>query len=289
MYHLLQSFIQIVELKSVSAAARKLYRTQPALTRQVRQLEEHFGCRLLIRKGNAMELTPEGTTLYAAAKKAINPIEQLNHIFESPAKSFETLTFSTIDSATASILPPAIKKFLQKHDVQLKPQVMSSRLAYTALLHDEIDFAICTIDSVPAPLRGEELFKEELVLIGPEEYSKKEARSLIATKPFILLPETSTIREKIDRFFKQHNIHPHIILETIKVSAIISFVEAGLGLSIVPEYSVRGEQSHHRIYRLPVKTGLERTVGIATRRQRALSSTALALIDLLRKESATLS
>jgi DNA-binding transcriptional LysR family regulator len=247
MYQLLQSFIQIVELKSVSAAARKLYRTQPALTRQIRQLEGHFGCRLLVRSGNSMELTPEGSTLYTAAKKAVIPIEQLEHIFESPSKSHETLMFSTIDSATASILPAAINKFLKKHDVQLRPLVMSSRLAYNALLRDEIDFAICTIDSAPATLRCEKLFKEDLVLIGPEKCTGKEAKSQIASRSFILLPEISTIREMIDGFFKRHKIHPHIVLETIKVSAIISFVEAGLGLSIVPEYSVRSEQSHHNI------------------------------------------
>ncbi len=289
MYAQLRTLLMSADLGSVSIAARRLYLTQPALTQHIRSLEEQFGVKLLRRVGNAMELTPEGKRLYDASKSLIASFEGLKEIFAPDEASKETLQFSTIDSITLSILPTTIKRVRKAcPQARLVPHVEASGLAIQHLLAGELDLALCTLDHLPRSLGKESLFEERLIFIGaPEHRAIRNARKLYDL-PMILLPRSSMTRSLIDKALSDLKIAPQISLETIKVSTIIAFVEAGMGVSLVPNYSVQKELKSGRIVEIPIKVKARRTVGVAYSRERPLSPLALTFIRELRKQGAKL-
>lgn len=288
MYYQLKSFIVISDLKSVSLAAKKLYLTQPALTQHVRFLEDQFKVKLIGRVGNAMELTAEGKLLYDAAKGLVEQFEQLGKIF-SASDEKKTLRFSTIDSATLSILPAAIKGLLAKTpQTQLIPHIEASAVATGHLLEGKLDLAICTLDHLPPTLGKEIIFREKLIFIGSAKHCTIRSALNLNGISMILFPKSSMTRGLIDKIISDLKLTPKISFETIKVSAITAFVEAGMGVSLVPYYSVLKDLKAGRIIELPIKTNTTRTVGVTYPKDRPLPPVALEFIRQLRKAAASL-
>lgn len=282
----LKSLVKIVDLGGVSRAAKSLHLTQPALTQHIRFLEKRFGKTLLRRKGNNMELSPEGEHLYGLAKNLLVQYEKLEKAF-----SFENITqgklkFSSVDSTMESIVPKALKKLLAKRrNIKVHPSIYATSVAVQHLLAEKIDFAICTIDHLPPELSAETLFKESLVFIGSKEHAAIQRKAELKKEKFILFPRSSLTRFQIDNVFRRLGFTPKIVFENIKVSAIVSLVEAGLGLSIVPYHSVQADLQNGRVYPIPVATKAGRTVGIAYKKGKPLSPLALEFIHCLREES----
>ncbi|PIR17664.1 MAG: hypothetical protein COX62_07530 [Deltaproteobacteria bacterium CG_4_10_14_0_2_um_filter_43_8] len=284
MYHQLKSFLAIAELKSVSMAAKRIHLTQPALTQHVRFLEELFGIRLIVRSGNTMELTPEGIKLRDIADPLVVGMDGLKTALTTNGEKSSVVRFATIDSVTHSILAGAIRKILATEpSIQLIPSVEASGMAVQHLLAGTIDLALITLDNLPRSLGNELLFHERLVFIGsPAHRSLRKDR--LVNLPFILFPQSSMTRSLVDEAMAKQRIVPNILLETIKVSAIVAFVEAGLGISIVPNYSVLRDIQLGRIVELPIRTSVKRRVGVAFRKDRPLSSSTINFIQCLRAE-----
>ncbi|MBU0505446.1 LysR family transcriptional regulator, partial [bacterium] len=242
--------------------AKKLFLTQPAITSQIKVLETYFGYPLLFRSGNKMELTIEGEKLYPEAKKIIASYENFLVSLKKESVKTKTINFSAIDSATQTIIPEAINHFLLKHpQAVLKPHVYATKDAIQQILQKTLDLAICTIDNIPSNIKQRKLFTEDLVLIGTDKHRDITHAQKLDKESFIIFPKSSQTREHINKAFHNLNISPTIILETIKVSSIISFIEAGMGVSIVPYYSVWREIKSKRIHIIPIKTKIKRTVG----------------------------
>lgn len=284
MYHQLRSFLAIAELKSVSLAARRIHLTQPALTQHVRFLEGRFRAKLLRREGNGMELTPEGRVLHDAAKPLVEGMDHLGEAFHAEPSEQEIVRFAVIDSVTESILPAAVRSFLGENPrAQLIPSVEASGLAIQDLLKGVIDMALITLDELPNGLGGEELFQERMAFIGAPAH-RGLRRERLARLPFIIFPKSSRSRRAVDEALARLGIVPNILLETIKVSAIVALVEAGMGVSLVPYYSVHRDLASGRIVELSLQTSIRRRVGIAYRKDRPLSPPAIRFIRCLRAE-----
>jgi len=286
----LKSFVMIGDLHSVSLAARKLYLTQPALTQHIRFLENHFDKKLIYRSGNAMELTPEGERLHLAARDLLKKSEELNEIFVSNKAKKRSLRFSAIDSTTETIVPYAIKKLLKKHkNIRLIPDIYSSTIAASNLLKESLDLSVCVTDFLPAELGKEVLMTEPFVFIGNKDHSNLTKIRDLEKEDFIIFPQAAMTRRLMDEMFRNMKLAPNIVVETIKASAIVSFVHAGMGVSVVPYYSVYQDLKSKRVYQIPIKTKTKRTIGIAYKRGKMLPVEALEFIKYLREASQKIS
>ena len=281
----LQTFLYVAELQSVSLAAKKSLLTQPALTHHIRALEKHFGKKLLQRVGNHMQLTAEGAKLYEASWPLFEQLKKVEQVFAQQEEEL-VLQFSTIDSVIDSILPKSISKLKVKQpNISFNMQVCASQIAFGMLLEEKIAFALCTIDNLPKGLCAEKLFAEELIFIGSEKHCNVKDVQKIQQENFILFPQHSMTRRLVDQALQHFKIHPNILLEHIKTSTIVSFVENDLGISLVPRYSVYKDLRAKRIFEIPIKTGVRRTVGIVYREKTVFSNIALAFFDILKKEA----
>lgn len=281
----LKTLITINERGSVTVAAKQLHLTQPALTQHIRFLEHHFGHKLILRSGNGVKLTAEGERLCHHATKFLGHFATFEKVFSNDKQETQSIRFAAVDSVIASILPNAIRKLIKEApDTLFYPKAIASNLALDEVRHGKIDFAICTLDHVPATFGQELLFREDMVVVAGKPHTHIRTVSALKNVPFILFPKISMTRHLVDHFFKSNQITPKIILETIKVSAITAFVESGMGISIVPYFSVLRDIKAQRLHLLPIKTKAQRKVGIVFNKETPLSSLALKFIDLLRKE-----
>lgn len=283
----LRTFVLSADLGSVSSAAKKLYLTQSAVSQQIKQLEIFYKEKLLIRNGNTMILTPAGQRVYHAAKELLAKSKEVESILTNSNETQSVLTFSTVDSPIDSIIPGAVRNFLTKHkNTVIKPSILGTEAALQQLCEKKIDLAVCTVDRIPPTnISIENLFEEPLILVGPQRLANTHSVKLLQNESFLLFPSHSRTRHAIDFALKRIKIVPHVILETIKVAAIIAFIEAGLGISVVPYYSVKAAIQAKRIFPIPIKIKAKRHIGVAYLKNHPLSFETLCFIKYLKAES----
>ncbi|MFH1653099.1 MAG: LysR family transcriptional regulator [Pseudomonadota bacterium] len=287
MYNRLKTFIRISELSSLTLAAKSLYLTQPAVTQHVRFLENRYGLALIRRKGNGIELTPEGEQLYTMAKGALKKIDEIDQFFmDKELRLKETLRFSMIDSVAFSIASPAMKKLLKvNEDILLYPSINASAFVIRSLEEHEVDFGICVVDDAPKSLGIEVLFEEPLIFVGSEKDKKIKKVSELESKNFVIFPRYAKTRSLIDEVTAMLKFVPRNIVEVRKIAAIVAMIEAGMGISLVPYYTVFDDLRNKRIFQLPIKTEAKRSVGLIYRKDEKLPKAAIQFMQFLREEA----
>lgn len=156
--NLLISLYHLLQLKSVTAAAIAQHITQPAMSRNLRQLRVIFNDSLLVRVGNTMQLTPRGEQLWAQLPDALNHLESLliPNQFE-PTGYHGDFNIATTDFITHDLMPPLLTKLQQDapgislHFHLWHPGMME------ALRQGRIDLAACILDTVPSDIYGKQL------------------------------------------------------------------------------------------------------------------------------------
>lgn len=243
-------FLSVARHLSFSKAAKELSLTQPAVSFQIRHLEEQFKARLFVRYPNRIELTPVGELLH----KELAHIDQesqrvMAKVMQKLGQSWGTLVIGASTTIGNFFLPPVVAKFKRGHaNVLIKLLVDNTDQVLTYLADGLIDFAI-----VEGPVRSkhwvtEEAFIDELVVIAPKDYAH-EHRGVISKKqvgeePFVSREAGSGTRAVIDGLkVAGKPLIParNIILEMGSSTAIKKTVEGGLGLSLISRMTLDHE------------------------------------------------
>lgn len=246
----LKSFIVTVKQKSLSKASEKLNISQPALSKQIRNVEEYFDVRLLNRSSTGVELTEAGKLLYERISSILdelssiqNELKQLNEI-----KSF---TIGTLPSLAGNYFPAIILKLEEKGmDAQLMVR-NTSQEAFELLKKRQVD--VCIIEEMPIEktLWQKEIFEEPYyaVVHHTHKLSDRESISLeeIKNEEFILYPSYCTIRQSISRLVKDIKVKAEVEFGEF----LVGYVAAGGGITIVPEISAK-HVGHPMVKAIPI-------------------------------------
>ena len=234
----IQAFLKIVEEKSFSRAADRLYRTQPALSKQVRQLETELGQRLLSRQGKQIEPTPAGTIFIEHARKIVNTrsdaIEALKRLRDHPRGR---LSIGANEATQLYVLPPVFAEFRNRYpDVRLRLHRNFTRKLVERVLANTLDFAVVSLPVEDKDIVALPLHKDELVVVAPPGHPLTHHRAVtleqIVEHPQIF-PRTGRTRVLFERVFADRNLEPQVSLELASNEAIKKFVAAGLGISLM--------------------------------------------------------
>lgn len=277
----LKAFCEIVEKKSFSQVAEIFHITQPAVSFQIQSLEKHFGTKLLDRFPQGVELTPKGEVLYEYAQKILELYEQSR---QSIAKMDGVLRGRlVIGSSTIPghyILPKLMGQFKKEHP-QVYPilRVMDTQKVVSSVLKRALELGVVGAIIETDNLRFEEFIKDELILIVPSSSGWQNRKELtweqLRKEPFIMHEEGSGIsiivKRKLDEIgFSLDDLN--VIMELEGTSAIKTAVEAGLGVSIVPECSVKNEIKLGQIKSVKIKNSpLKRNFYFVYHKRRTLS------------------
>ncbi|NRD78009.1 LysR family transcriptional regulator [Bacillus sp. BRMEA1] len=246
----LHSFMEAVKQKSLSKASEQLNISQPALSKQIRKIEEYFDITLLNRSPSGIDLTEVGELVYHRISNILNQLTSLQTELNQ-LREMKIYRIGTLPSLAGNYIP---KKVLNLRDNGMEIEVVvknTSPEIYELLKKGEIDAAIIEEIPVGKALWKKEIFEEPLyaVMHHSHRLSLKDSVRLedICDEEFVLYPSTCTIRQSMSS-----------IVENLKVKTevefgefLIGYVAAGGGVTVLPEISVK-YMSHSMVKAIPI-------------------------------------
>jgi len=246
----LQVFHTVARLLSFTKAAEELHMTQPAVTFQVRQLEEQFNTRLFDRTHNRISLTDAGKRVFEYAERIFHLYSEMdNSVRELTGDISGVLILGASTTIAEYMLPELLGDFKSKHpEVTIRLKVANTDGIVSQVENNDIDLGV-----VEAPVNNKNLVVEEcrtdqLVLIVPPGHELQHEKSVtmnrIAEYPFICREEGSGTREVMIESMQSAGIDPadmRIAMELGSLEAIKGAVESGMGVSILSKATLNKE------------------------------------------------
>lgn len=255
----LQLFTTVAEEKSFSKAADKLHISQPAVSMQIKTLEEKYGIPLFERSHRSVKLTKAGQILYHHAKKIIYNYAKINQLIEDMYHSAKgTLSIGSGYTFGEYILPHALATFKQKYP-QIIPKVTikNSRRIFKQVVKNEIDLGIIESKLTHPSVHIESFYTDEMVLIVPPQHPLSVQPSVetedLDEMVWILRETGSSTREFISDVFDRHDIKPKEIIEFGSSQTIKGAVESGLGISLISKKTILNELELNRLVAMTIK------------------------------------
>lgn len=241
----LRYFVAVAEAENVSRAALKLHVSQPALSRQIRDLEEELGFLLLERSAKSVRLTDAGRVFLAEVRAVLQRAEEAVKAARATATgSRGELHVGYAPTLTARILPPALRAFqAAMPGVRVKLHDLSTEEMLAGVCEGKLHLAV-TVRPAPGALRGlrfEELMREPLRLaVAPAHpLARRRVVSLAdaAREPFIAYSRKDypDYHELLAAIFSMAKSQPRIAEEHDGVSSLVAAIAAGNGVAIVPD------------------------------------------------------
>jgi LysR family transcriptional activator of glutamate synthase operon len=232
-------FLEASRLKSLSKASVKLNMTQPALSKQIRNLEEILGVELFKRTAQGVELTKEGALLHKRIQPILSEIESLRKDLLNLEK-ISSVRLGTLPSLATHYLPQKLFKIAQQ-GIQIDVKVLSTSGEIIALLQNgSIDVAIIQKSpSIPKSYWFTDLYHEPFFAVIPETHLlyHKDSVTLAELKdePLIVYPSACDVRSSIVEAYQINRFTPNFSVEVSFGESIPGFIAAGAGISILPE------------------------------------------------------
>lgn len=285
----LKSFCDLVETGSFSKAAALNFVSQSAISQQIRALQERYGQPLIehgTRRG--IVLTEAGKILYSESKEIVERFRAMETRLQNKSDAIAgTIRVATVYSVGLHELPPYIKQFIKKHpQVNIHVEYSRTDKVYEACLNNKIDFGI-----VALPLRRPQVTitpfrQDKLVFICSPEHKLAKRRSLslkhLEGESFIAFERDIPTRRVIDKILKQHGVSVNVVMEFDNIETIKRSVEAGIGISILPDTTIINEVRSHLLVALDFTEGtFTREIGIIHRKGKVFSTAASEFINLL--------
>lgn len=284
-------FKVVAELQHFHQAADKLCITQPALSNQIKQLEEELKTRLFVRKGRNVKLSESGQLVLQSANRLLNEVELLKEsVNEIESGLYGSLKIGVLQSINALYLRHLVAEFDKEHPhISLQIEELSNFDIEQKLSHGEIDIGIGFIlDKEYAQFDVEPLFEESWKLLLHHSQSHL-AETILNGREHalkaILLSEQFETRRIVDNFFTNNDIKYSNITTVNTISAILSLVENGQSFSILPEaFSVLKQNPKLALFDLNSSLLPPRSIGLLLAKERIQKKTGINFCHLIRKQ-----
>jgi DNA-binding transcriptional LysR family regulator len=283
----LRAFCHAARTGSVTLAAEALFLSQPSVSLQIQALEREMGIVLFERRGPQIRLTPEGEVLYQLADPLVEGMDKLHETFAATCGRLEAgeINVAAGESTILYILPQFMKRYVDSHPhIRLKLHNVTGRDGMAMLRADQADFAVGSMLEVPDDIIYRPIFTYGPKLITPPDHplSRREGKVTledISPHGLILPPHHLSTWRIVDLVFRQHRLGYRVALEAGGWEVIKKYVELGLGISIVTDVCLTGEE---RICALPLDDYFPaRSYGIVLRRGKYLSPQAKRFIEIM--------
>lgn len=244
----LRYFITVAEELHFRKAAKKLYITQPALSRQIQQLEEYIGAPLLFRDKRNVELTKSGEYLLDEAHfllKHLDFVQQnINHIDSGKAGE---LRIGFVGSAMQSVIPDLLKQINKKYpSIHAVLTELPNQEQINRVRNDHLDLGFIRSMRLPADLNKIDVYEENFCLVLPKDHPISMANfngvEDLRDESFILFSSQYShgYYEKILSIFEDKGFSPKVAHESVHANTIFRLVENKLGIGIVPSSLKKG-------------------------------------------------
>lgn len=291
-FYQLSYFREVAETGSVSRAAERLFITQPAVSKQIKALEDELGERLFDRLGKKVFLTRAGEVLYAHAERILRSVEDAKTAVRDMAEECSgELVIGTSDHISLHRLPAVLKSYITTFPkVDLKLRCHRSETIIEMVGRNMVDLGIVTLPPLAKNLIAKTIWPDPMSIVFPGGHplgklSPVRLRDLVSYA--MILPEReTTTRKSIDLAFSRKRLIPNVAMEVAYIETIKGLVKAGLGISILPDKAVEQEVKAGILARTKVTDAdFARNLGVVYLKEKFLSRPAREFLDFLDRES----
>jgi DNA-binding transcriptional LysR family regulator len=282
----LQTFHDVVELGSFSAAAERLNLTQPAVSLQVRQLERQLGVQLIERIAKRATPTAAGLALLDHIRRIETAVDDaVEAMAEHATGTTGRVRLGTGATACIYLLPPTLRALRAKYPgLGIVVSTGNSQATIKAVEDNAIDVALVT-----GPVSGRSVdvtpvLRDEFVAVFAASAAPARAAvtaEVLSRRPLVLYEPGSNTRRLVDHWFHRAERSPSPVMELGSVDAIKELVAAGLGCSILPRMAVADRDRNPQLAVRALSPRLHRTLAIVVRRDKRLNRGLQRVIEAL--------
>jgi len=288
----IDAFLALSAQRSFTRAAAQCHLSQPAFSALIRALEDDLGLRLFDRSTRHVGLTAEGENFHASALRIRAEVDAaLAAMRDAATLRRGRVAIALLPSLAAGWLPDVLAQFHARHPgVELDIADVLSEPCIERVATGRADFALAAIRADTPELRAEPFCQDGFHLVCRTDHALADqplpggAAQLraLAQWPFIHLARHSSVRQYLEAAF-----HPHAmrtLMEVEQLATVTGMVRAGLGISVVPTFTLFHFQYPDLVTRPLALPGLMRQIYLVRRRDRGLSVAAQALYQLMREQ-----
>jgi DNA-binding transcriptional LysR family regulator len=282
----LETFIEVARLSSFSRAAEKRFRTQPAISSQIRSLEEEVGAKLLDRSGGKVSLTASGKLFLKFAEETLDARKAaVTAIAETERVPRGEIVVGANEGTCLHILPEVFAEFKKQYpDVSVSIKRADYAKVLESVIDNSVDFGVISLPVTDNRLTAVLIHKDELVLIVPPKHPLAKFKSASATDIAqypLVVPKVGHTRDALDDLFHQRKLKPRYAMELDSSELLKRFVAADVGVGFISRSNVQEDVKANFLAAVPLAdTQIRRDLALVFRKDKALSRAALAFIDI---------
>ncbi len=290
-FRTLRYFLSLYREGSFTAAAKANFITQPAISIQLRKLQEELGVKLFERRGGKINFTEAGMVVLRYCEKFVNlEKELLDHVKDLRGLKKGLLSIGTIDAAAIYILPGVFNRFKEKYSgIEINLEIASTVPLIRSLEEGELDAVCGTLPVEPGSARKVfRIFNEKMMFIAPPDHPLSRLERLeahdLSGYPFISFQDESVTRKIIENALLDKGVTVDVSMAIDSQDAIKHLVASGLGLSALPQKTVEDEIRSGALCALEVENvNLTREIGLILPVGRYIPATVRAFLSVMKE------
>jgi DNA-binding transcriptional LysR family regulator len=255
--HQLQVFLKITQTKSITKAAEELHLTQPAVSIQLKNLQDQFDIPLTEVVGRKLYVTDFGKEIALAAETILNEVHAINYKTSAFKGQLNGRLKISVVSTGKYVMPYFLSDFMRENkSVELLMDVTNKSKVVESLEQNEVDFALVSILPTTINVEKLDLLQNKLYLVGRsggERPKGNNAKDLFEQLPMIFREKGSGTRQTMEAFINKNEIAVTKKMELSSNEAVKQALLAGLGYSVMPLIGIRNELQLGELEIIPVK------------------------------------
>src|SRR5215472_1670365 len=281
----LETFLEVARLSSFSRAAEKRFRTQPAISSQIRALEEEVGARLLDRSGGKVSMTASGKLFLKYAEETIEARRAaLTAIAETERVPRGEIIVGANEGTCLHILPEVFAHFKRQYpDVAVNIKRADYAKILESVIDNTVDFGVVSLPVTDNRLTVVLIHRDELVIIAPPDHPlarMKSATVAEASRFPLVVPKAGHTRDALENLFHERKLKPRYAMELDSSELLKRFVAADVGVGFIARSHVSEDVQAQVLAAVCLSDAqIRRDLALVFRKDKALSRAALAFID----------
>jgi LysR family transcriptional regulator, low CO2-responsive transcriptional regulator len=282
----LETFLEVARLSSFSRAAERRFRTQPAISSQIRALEEEVGAKLLDRSGGKVSVTAAGKLFQKWAEDSlVSRKSLLTAIAEAEHVPRGEIVVGANEGTCLHILPEVFADFKKQYPTV---SVNIKRADYARILEsvidNSVDFGVVSLPVTDNRLTAVLIHRDELAIIAPPQHplAKSPSAALADVTMYpLLLPKAGHTRDALEDLFRERKLKPHYSMELDSSELLKRFVAADVGVGFIARSNAEEDVRAGALSVIAISDAqIKRDLALVFRKDKALSRAALAFIDI---------
>ncbi|HEX8816480.1 MAG TPA: LysR family transcriptional regulator [Terriglobales bacterium] len=282
----LETFLEVAKRLSFSRAAEKRFRTQPAISSQIRALEEEVEAKLLDRSGGKVSITASGKLFLKFAEDIIAERKSmLTAIAETERVPRGGIVVGANEGTCLHILPEVFAEFKRQcPDVAIGIKRADYAKILESVIDNSVDFGVVSLPVEDKRLKVVLIHRDELVIIAPPKHPIAKLKTATVEKVAefpLIMPKAGHTRDALEGLFYERKLKPRFAMELDSSELLKRFVAAGGGVGFIARSNVMEDILAKALVAVPMEDAkIRRDLALVFRKDKALSRAALAFIEI---------